>query len=228
VTPTPSSGTVLSRIGEIQAPLPAAGAVLIGLVALAAVSLQEIWLIVRHVNTIAHEGAHAVTGSALGHRVDWVRLNPDATGATQRSGGKLGGNVTASFAGYLGPSLFGLGAAKLIEVGHSVAVLWLALLLLILLLFVLRRVFSFVPVIATGLVIYLIARYGSVGAEAIAAYAITWFLLLSGVRVVLDHNLSAGDAGNLASMTHIGRAFWVLLWLVGSIAAVAIGGALLV
>ncbi len=220
--------TVLSRIGETQAPLSAAGAVLMGLVALAAVSLQEIWLIVRHVNTIAHEGAHAMTGSAFGHRIERVELNPDATGLTERSGYKFPGHLTARFVGYLGPSLFGLGAAKLIEVGHSVAVLWLTLLLLILLLFVLRRVFSYVPVIATGLVVYLIARYGSVGADVIAAYAITWFLLLSGVRVVLDHNLEAQDAKNLASMTHIGRAFWVLLWLIGSIAAVAIGGALLV
>lgn len=228
MTPTPSFGTVLSRIGEIQTPLSAAGAVLIGLVALAAVSLQEIWLIARHVNTIAHEGAHAIAGSAVGQRIRGVTLNPNATGGTLTAGGKATGNLTVGFVGYLGPSLFGLGAAKLIEVGHSVAVLWLTLILLILLLFVLRKVFSYVPVIATGLVIYLIARYGSVGADAIAAYLITWFLLLSGVRVVLDHNLNAVDAGNLAELTHIGRAFWVLLWLVGSIAAVAIGGALLV
>ena len=228
VAPGSSLGTSLSQIAEIQAHLSAAGSVLTGLVALVAVSLQAIWLIVQHVNTIAHEGAHAMTGSALGHRIEGVQLNSDATGATGRSGGKLAGNVTASFAGYLGPSVFGLGAAKLIEIGHSVAVLWLTLLLLILLLFVLRKLFSYVPVLATGAVIFLIAHYGSVGAETITAYLVAWFLLLSGLRVVLEHNLDAGDAGNLASMTHIWRGFWVLLWLAGSIAAVAIGGALLI
>jgi hypothetical protein len=228
VTPASSFGTVLGRIGETQVALSAAASVLIGLLALAAVSLQAIWLIVRHVNTIAHEGAHAITGSAVGQRIRSVTLNPNATGGTLTVGGTAAGNVTVSFVGYLGPSLFGLGAAKLIEVGHSVAVLWLTLLLLILMLFVLRKVFSYVPVIATGLVIYLIARYGSVGADTIAAYAVTWFLLLSGVRVVLEHNLDAVDAGNLAKATHIWRGFWVLLWLVGSIAAVTIGRALLV
>ena len=228
MTPTPSFGTVLSRIGEIQAPLPAAGSVLIGLVALAAVSLQEIWLIARYVNTIAHEGGHAITGSAVGRKIQYVTFKTNGDGETKPSGGKLPGDVTIGVAGYLGPSAFGLGAAKLIEVGHSVAVLWLTLLLLIVLLCVLRKVFSYVPVIAAGLVIYLIARYGSVGADAIAAYLITWFLLVSGVRVVVDHNLGAGDAGILAGITHIGRAFWVFLWLVGSVAAVAIGGALLV
>jgi len=57
---------------------------------------------------------------------------------------------------------------------------------------------------------------------------VAWFLLLSGVRVVLDHNLGAGDAGNLARATHIARGFWVLLWLAGSVAAVAVGGSWLV
>jgi hypothetical protein len=228
VTPASSFGAVLSRIAEIQAPLSAAGSVLIGLLALVAVTLQVLWLIVRHVNTIAHEGAHAMTDSALGHRIEWVHLNADATGATKAIGGKLAGNVTATFVGYLGPSAFGLGAAKLIELGHSVAVLWLTMLLLILLLFVLRKLFSYVPVLVMGAVIFLIARYGSVGAETITAYLVAWFLLLSGLRVVLEHNLGASDAGSLAKMTHIWRGFWVLLWLAGSIAAIAIGGSLLV
>ncbi len=228
MTPAPSLETVLARIGETQAALPPAASVLIGLAALAAASVQEIWLLVRHANTIAHEGAHALTGSAIGQRVQGVTLNANATGVTSMSGGATAGYVTVAFVGYLGPSGFGLGAAKLIEVGHSVAVLWLTLILLGVLLFVLRRAFSYVPVLVIGALIYLIARYASVGADIVAAYAVAWFLLLSGVRVVLDHNLDAGDAGNLARVTHVARGFWVLLWLAGSVAAVAIGGSWLV
>jgi len=226
--PAPPLNTVLSRIGETQAPLPPAVSVMIGLAALAAVSVQEIWLLVRHANTIAHEGAHAITGSAVGQQVRSVTLNANATGATQLAGGSAAGNVTAGFVGYLGPSGFGLGAAKLIEVGHSIAVLWLTLTLLAILLFVLRKVFSFIPVLVIGGLIYLIARYASVGADVVTAYGVAWFLLLSGVRVVLDHNLDAADAQRLASITHIGRGFWVLLWLAGSVAAVAVGGSWLV
>ncbi len=48
MTPAPSLGTVLGRIAETQAPLPAPIAVLIGLAAVAAVSLQEIWLLAQH------------------------------------------------------------------------------------------------------------------------------------------------------------------------------------
>jgi hypothetical protein len=228
VTPGSSLGTSLSQIGEIQAHLSAAGSVLTGLVALVAVSLQAIWLIARHVNTIAHEGAHALAGSAVGRRIQYVTFKANGEGVTKPSGGTLPGDFTIGLVGYLGPSLFGLGAAKLIEIGHIVAVLWLTLLLLVLLLFVLRETFSFVAVLATGVVLFLVARFGSVVADTVVAYLVTWFLLLSGVRVVLEDNLGAGDAGNLASMTHIWRGFWVLLWLAGSIAAVAIGGALLV
>ena len=43
--------------------------------------------------------------------------------------GCLGG-IFIGFAGYAGPSLFGLGAARLIQLGHSVAGLWVALFLL--------------------------------------------------------------------------------------------------
>lgn len=227
MTPAPLAGSVLDRIGEIQAPLPAAVSVLIGLLALAAVAVQEFWLLLRHVNTIAHEGAHAITGSAVGQQVQRVTLAPNATGATLMRGGKAAGVVTVGFIGYLGPSAFGLGAAKLIQVGHSVAVLWLALLLLALLLVVLRTVFSFVPVLVIGGLIYLVARYGSSGADTVTAYFGAWFLLLSGIRVVLDHGVNAADAGNLAALTRVRPVFWVWLWMAGSVAALIAGGALL-
>jgi Peptidase M50B-like len=228
MTPAPSLSTVLSRVGETQAHLPPATSVLIGLAALAGAFLQEIWLLARYANTIAHEGAHAVTGSVVGRKVQYVWVNAKAEGETGVSQGGAAGNAIFFFVGYVGPSAFGLGAAKLIEVGHIVAVLWLILILLAVLLFVLRKVFSYIPVLATGALIYLIARYASVGANIAAAYAVAWFLLISGVRVVLDHNLDAKDAKLLAQRTGIWRGFWVLLWLAGSLAAVALGGSWLV
>jgi Peptidase M50B-like len=228
VTPASSLSTVFSRIGETQAHLPPATSVLIGLAALAAAFVQLIWVFVAHANTIAHEGAHAVTGSAIGRKVQYVQLNGNATGETGVSRGGTAGSAVFFFVGYVGPSAFGLGAAKLIEVGHIVAVLWLSLILLAALLFVLRKVFSYVPVLAAGALIYLIARYASVGANVVAAYAVAWFLLVSGVRVVLEDNLDAVDAGKLAGLTYIPKLFWFLLWLAGSVAAVALGGSWLV
>ncbi len=228
MTPGSSFGSVLGRIGQTQPPLPGGAVVIIGLVALVAVAVQEIWVLLQHANTIAHEGAHAIAVSAMGRTVRSVQLQANGDGLTAWNSSGGAGNVVILFVGYLGPSVFGLGAAKLIEIGHSVAVLWLTLLLLVLLLFVLRNWFAFVPVLLIGGLIYLVARYGSVGANAVLAYVVAWFLLISGVREVLHHGSGAFDAGRLLEITHIWRWAWSGLWLIGSVFALAIGGALLI
>ncbi len=132
------------------------------------------------------------------------------------------------FAGYLGPSAFGLGAAKLISVGHAVAVLWLSLLLLAILLTMVRNLFGVFSVVITGFVLYLFARYAAVGTDKVVAYVITWFLLLSGLRMVVEHGSGADDAGILAGITYIPRVLWLGLWLVGTTFALVLGGSLLV
>src|SRR5260370_645446 len=102
------------------------------------------------------------------------------------------------------------------------------LILIAVLLATLRNLCGFVSVLGTGGLISIIARYASVGAEPVTAYGVSWFLLVSGVRVVLDHNSDAGDAAILARMTRIGPSIWVWLWLIGSVTALAVGGSLLV
>jgi Peptidase M50B-like len=220
--------TMLHEAGAVQQPLSAPAAVLAGLTALVLVSVQELWRIVRHVNVIAHESAHAVVGSSFGRQVSSMKVNRDGTGATGLSPGSGPGFVIAGIVGYLGPSAFGLGAAKLISVGHSVAVLWLAMVALALVLVVLRTPFGFAAVIGTGFLIFLVARYATLGGQIFVAYVIAWLLLESGVRVVVEHGRGAEDARYLASTTRIPRLIWAGLWLTGAVFALAIGGSLLV
>jgi hypothetical protein len=113
-----------------QVPMSAAAATVTGLAALAAVAMDAGWQVVRHGTVMAHEGAHAVLGSLAFRKVSGVTLNNDATGATHMQDGGCLGSLFVGFAGYAGPSLFGLGAARLIQLGHSAAVLWVALFLL--------------------------------------------------------------------------------------------------
>jgi hypothetical protein len=225
--PAPTLSTVLDRIGQTQAHLPAMVVELLGLVVLGLVVLPT-WLVVRYVDTMAHEGAHALMGSSTGWKVRGVRLEPNGDGSTDV--GSPGGLafVAIGVVGYLGPSAFGLGAAKLISLGHIVAVLWLALLLLAVLLTTVSNNFGRCSVVITGLLLYLVARYAAIGAETVVAYLITWFLLLSGLRVVLVHRLGAKDAVILAGKTHIPRLLWVGAWLAGTVAALLVGGSLLV
>ena len=132
----PPQNTMLDQIGQTQAPLPTAIVVLLGLVVLAVIMLPS-WLVLQHVETIAHEGAHALVSWGMGGKVKSVTMARDGSGLTKTEFTK-GSGLLAVFVGYIGPSAFGLAAAKLISIGHIVAVLWLALLLLAALLITIR------------------------------------------------------------------------------------------
>jgi Peptidase M50B-like len=221
-------GTELARIGQLQTHLPGPLAVLLGIVAVGAAALPDVWLLTRHVYTIAHEGAHATVGSVMGRQVTGVKMFRDGSGNTSVQPGQRSGDVMFLASGYLGPSAFGVGAAKLIELGHIVAVLWLSLILLLLMLLVARSSFAIISVLITGAAVYVVAAYTAVGAQVMVAYVITWFLLLSGVRMVREHGTGARDADELRNLTSIPKGFWSFLWFVGSIAALGFGGYLLV
>jgi hypothetical protein len=132
------------------------------------------------------------------------------------------------FVGYLGPSGFGLCAAKLIETGHVVTVLWIAIMLLVLLLFSIRKSFAIISVPAVIALLAFVMRHAHDGLEEVIVYGMTWLLLLSGVRVAVADGAGAGDAGNLSRTTYIPSQIWALLWLAGTLLAVAVGGKWLV
>jgi Peptidase M50B-like len=222
---------------EIQAPLPAtpaplpgSEAALVGLAALAVVFLPVLWPLVEQFNVMAHEGAHAVVGSVMGFGIAGVTLDGESRGETtySRAPDKGPRRTLTRFVGYLGPSGFGLCAAKLIETGHVVTVLWVAIMLLVLLLFLIRKSFAIVSVPAAIALLAVVMRHTHDGVEEVIVYGMTWLLLLSGVRVAVADGAGAGDAGNLSRTTHIPRQIWALLWLAGTLLAVVIGGKWLV
>jgi hypothetical protein len=214
------------RIGETQPPLPFGTSLGIGLAALLVVNFPGTWAFIRYFTTMAHEGSHVVMRSLLGFKITGVELKlKNAAGGTGFDG--KGPHVPSLLIGYLGPSAFGLAAAKLISIGHSVAVLWLALALLVLLLANVRNVFGILAIVVAGYVIYIFARHGAVRHETMAAYGIAWLLLLSGVRVVVNHWDNADDAGKLKEMTQIMPVVFARIWLVGALFAVFLGARLM-
>jgi hypothetical protein len=208
-------------------PLRAGQALLVGLGTAVLVAVQGLWLVTQHVYVIAHEGTHALTGSVRGGKVGRVKLNPNGTGGTEVShpGGR--GAVLTGFIGYVGPSLFGVVAARLVSLGYIRPVLWLAVVLLAVLLLSVRNPFGFLTVIVTGGLLFLVARSGRAGLETVVAYGLAWFLLLSGLRVVLEHRTGAEDAKNLREWTNVPRVIWFVLWLAGASLALWVGGRLL-
>jgi hypothetical protein len=218
----------LPSVTQIPGTLPGAAAALIGLVALAVVAPIAGWQFIRHGTVMAHEGAHAVFGSLAGRKISGIELNADATGGTLVGPGGCLGSIIVGFAGYVGPSLFGLGAAWAIHLGHSESVLWVALFLLVMLAFMLRRSYGMITVVFVGALVYLVGHYLPQGAQIVAAYFLTWLLLLSGVRRVLEVGPQSSDGANLSQLTMIPRLIWWLIWLAATLGAVALGGKMLV
>lgn len=208
-----------------QVPLPGPEIVLIGLITATVVIAQATWPLVQHFEVMAHEGMHAVVGSLAGRTVESIELDDKAGGGTRLVPDSGPGFLLAGFAGYLGPSAFGLFAARMIEFGHIIAVLWVTMLFLALLLIRLKPSFGRFTVPLAGLLIVLVLKHTSQLGEIRAAYAITWFLLLSAVRIVWYRATStgAGDAGILKGRTGVPETVWYVLWLCGTLTAVVIG-----
>src|ERR1039458_1751757 len=157
------------------------------LAALILVGWRRAWPLSRTVVTIAHEGGHALVALAVGRRLDGVRVHRSTAGLTVSAGNATGpGIVATAAAGYLTPPLLGLGAAALLASGHLVATLLLSLALLGCLLLLVRNAYGVLAVLSVAAVVALVIWRGVPLAQAAFGYAMTWFLLLGGVRPVLE------------------------------------------
>lgn len=199
--------------------------------ALLVVVVPALWGISRHVVTIAHEGAHGVAALLSGRRLAGIRLHSDTSGLTVSRGRPHGpGMVATAFAGYVGPSLIGLGAAYLLSRHHALAVLWSALLLLTLLLLQIRNLFGLWAVLVAGAVAAAVSWWGSGEQQSLVAYAGTWFLLIAGPRPVLELHQQrrrgrarGSDADVLARLTRLPGLVWIGVFLAVTLGCLALG-----
>ncbi|MDT7695796.1 MAG: hypothetical protein QOI75_5163 [Pseudonocardiales bacterium] len=206
-------------------------------VALLVVGHGGLWRIARTVVTIAHEGGHAMIAVLTGRRLAGIRLHSDTSGVTVSVGRTTGpGMVLTALAGYLAPSLLGLGAAGLVTVGWTRPLLWLGVALLLATLIYVRNWFGGVAVLVTGGLVGVVAWYGSPAVQLAFCAVLAWFLLFGGLRA--DRELGQGrrrqvrrrdypldsDADQLARLTGLPPWLWVGLFTVVGLGAVALGG----
>lgn len=218
-------------IGTQPAP-PDALVLLTGLAALALIGWRPTWRLLRGVVTIAHEGGHAAVAALTGRQLRGVRLHSDASGLTLSRGRPTGpGMVCTLAAGYVAPSLLGLGGALLLGSGHVAALLWSGVALLLVMLLLVRNSYGVVSVLATATVVAALAGYGSAAVQAAFGYLLVWFLLLAAPRPVLElvrlrraGRARESDAEQLARLTGLPTPGWVLLFAALTLGAAAAGG----
>ncbi|MEN0129587.1 MAG: M50 family metallopeptidase [Brevundimonas sp.] len=205
-------------------------------VVLAFLVIPTAWHVARHVLTIVHEAAHGFVALLVGRRLSGIRVHSDTSGLTVSVGKPRGpGMVATTAAGYPGPALVGLGAAWLLAQGYTLGVLWALLVLLALVLVQIRNWYGLWAVLASGAVLVAVTVWGSAQVQAVAAHAVTWFLLLGAPRAVIEMQRQrrdlrrrgrpdTSDAGVLGNLTHLPGVVWVGVLLLVCLAALALGG----
>lgn len=186
-------------------------------VALVVVAISWLWRPARNVITIVHEAGHALVALLVGRRLAGIRLHSDTSGLTVTKGKPYGpGMVCTGLAGYIAPSLLGLGFAALLGVDRVTELLLVCAVLLIGVLLVVRNAFGILSVLVTGAVLVVVSRWAPVEVQAPFAHLIMWFLLLGGIRSVGDlqglrrrGRARDSDADQLARLTGAPGLFWV-------------------
>lgn len=187
---------------------------------------RPLWNLTRHAVTLAHEAGHALAAVATGRRLTGIRLHSDTSGLTLSHGKPRGpGMVVTAAAGYLAPSLLGLGGAALIAAGQLTFLLWAAVGLIAAMVPFIRNVFGFGVLVASGAAVGVVAWYGSPTLQLHFAYTAIWLLLMGNLRTIIEaarNRSGRSDLDQLRTLTHLPRAVWTVL-----LVAVAVGTGIL-
>lgn len=223
------------RLFGAQPDPPALLVAITGIVALAVVLTRLPWRIARNAITIAHEGGHALVALLTGRKLRGIRLHSDTSGLTLSAGRPTGlGMVFTLLAGYVAPSLIGLAGAWLLGGNRITLLLWVAIVLLLAMLVMIRNVFGIISLVVTGGVVFCVSWFTPADVQAAFAYTSVWFLLIGGVRPVGElqtlrsrGRLPDSDADQLAGLTRVPGLFWVGFFGLVNLAALLAGAALL-
>jgi hypothetical protein len=211
-----------------------------GAIALVIVLDARTWRLARNSITIAHEGGHALASVLTGRRLDGIRLHSDTSGVTYSRGRRTGPAVVfTAAAGYVTPSLLCAGAAWLLAAHHVIALLWLLLALLTATFLAIRNAYGVLAVLVTAGAVVAVSWFATTVIQAAFGYTAAWFLLLGGVRAVVElqghrrrsrrrGQVSTSDADQLGRLTGVPGGAWVAVFALVGVAALVLGTRLLI
>jgi hypothetical protein len=201
---------------------------------LAWVLAVPLWFITKFLLVLAHEGGHALMGVALLNRVDGIRLNSGGGGGTGFKPAPIWlFAIPIAIAGYVGPSVFGLGASWLLLHGEPAMVIWGSMVFLVLMLIAVRGLVGWVVVPALLVVLFQIATKADPRMLTLSAYVWTWFLLIGAVQRMIvyvgakTYLAPKTDTARLQGMTLVPSEIWSVLLLLATTAALVWGGSML-
>nr|WP_243770089.1 M50 family metallopeptidase [Amycolatopsis acidicola] len=204
-----------------------------GGVALLLVLSGSPWRLARNVITIVHEAGHALIALLVGRRLQGIQLHSDTSGVTVSRGKPTGpGMVLTSLAGYPAPGVLGLAFAALVAANRVTVLLGVAAVLLLGVLVMVRNAYGVLSVVLTAVGLGVVALVAGPEVQSWFVYLITWFLLFGGIRPVFELQLKRrrgaardSDADQLARLTGVPGALWLLILGVLGVTCLVIGGA---
>ncbi|PXY21386.1 hypothetical protein BAY60_24810 [Prauserella muralis] len=211
-------------------------ALVAGIVALLAVVVRAPWRLARNVVTIVHEAGHALVAVLAGRRLQGIRLHSDTSGVTVSRGRPTGpGMVLTTLAGYPAPAVLGLAFAGFVSAENLTAVLGIAAVLLLGVLVMVRNAYGIFAVVVSAAVLAGVALLAPPALQAAFVYLMAWFLLFGAVRPVFELQAKRrrgaardSDADQLARLTGVPAAIWLLVLTVLTVTCLAAGGMLLI
>ncbi|TWH18570.1 M50 family metallopeptidase [Prauserella rugosa] len=194
------------------------------------------WRLARNVLTIVHEAGHALAALLVGRRLQGIRLHSDTSGVTVSRGRPEGpGMVLTSLAGYPAPALLGLLFSWLVWAEQLSAVLVITAVLLLGVLILIRNAYGVFSILLSAAVLAAVAWLAPPGVQAVFVYLVTWFLILGSVRPLFELQSKRrrgaardSDIDQLARLTGLPAAIWLLVLGVLIVGCAVVGGMLLV
>ncbi len=187
----------------------------------------------KYLSVLAHEGGHAILAVLLFRSVKGIDIYKDGGGLTVHERAMWPFGILISAFGYLGPSLFGLLAAWLLLHDPPATVLWASIAFLAVMLLATRGFLGPFLIIGLMVALYQIVTKAEPSMIALVAHVWTWFLLISGVQQMLlfmrerHYHIKGNDTEALRAATLLPTYVWGAILLLGTIAALAYGGAML-
>lgn len=190
----------------------------------------QIWRWAGYFVTVVHEGGHAVAGLTVGRRLHGIKIRWDRSGETMSAGsGFIPFRIWTTWWGYPAPAVLGSVYLWAAAEGYQGIAMTITLIISFILFLQIRSFMALISISITMAATWALWWYAPDNVVVMALYGLGWFLILGGIRVLLDlttnhlkGDTDDSDARALREMTYIIPGFfWLLTFWAATLVAFA-------